>query len=219
VKKILILMMVVICSTELKAKNIYGTEVNLVAIDGYAEICESSRSFWSQVRRILPKGNHLLDCYVKASVAEKAYFPVNYQLLSVSTPVHLIQIKVSASRFKSEMRTVKEDVLATYQQSDLNEKESESSSSQTEKSSEGSAESTKLDNVDFKTESETVLSWVESSIMEVDGKTQTTAMYKAYLLINEKVIFLLANSTPDQSLSDFENQASEWAQSIIDVNK
>jgi hypothetical protein len=102
------------------------------------------------------------------------------------------------------MKTVKEQVLAIYQKSSTDGKDSEP---------------TKLDKVDFKTESETMMSWVESSIVEVDGKAQTTAMFKAYLLINEKVIFLLANSTPDQSLSKLQDQTSEWIQSIVLANK
>ncbi len=218
-KKIFLIIIFVIFPDSLNAKNIYDTEIKLIGLPEYTELCESDFNFWKFVQSTLPQGNHLITCFVEKKIAERNELPDGFQVFSIGIPDELIRRKILPSNFRDLIEKNKKTLLDLYSDKDKKKELSKLEKNMIDKKLKNNISSVRYLNVDFLKSDDVIQSWIENVEYSHENKSHAVSLFKAFLLIKGKVIYLSANNIEGESINKFKTQTTTWINNIIEANQ
>lgn len=90
-------------------RNIKGTEIKIVAPDGYVPVCETAMSIWNTVNESMPEAMHLLTCFIKKGgweTVESLTIKDLYPMMSVAIQKSIINQSISKDQFSEILKGV-----------------------------------------------------------------------------------------------------------------
>jgi len=205
-------------SGTLLAKSVYGTEIDLVAFTGTSEICGDNYAFWKMAQASTSKDIHVLSCYLDSKIVDSNKLPDGFEFFSIGIPKILIQVNLTLADFQQRIAANKEMLKSFYQDNDSKEQQAASDINRTKKVIANEIQAIDYKKMVFIEEAENRQSWIQFSSYMIDNQSQDIMLFKAFILLKKKMIFLSINSVEGETQDELAEKGTQWIRMLIDKN-